>query len=340
MMSNTQLEEMLAGQPRDVQDEIIRINTEARPRALQVALLVPLLAGLLGLAQLVPDAAPARPAAGGARRGRGPRLTMRHAVAHRTLDRPCLAPDSGLSKPSGYTPFNRPNQRVGSIPTAPQGGTMGTGITGAPPTSDGAPPSTPPPGDDKGPSRGDVLFRNKKRLLIALALVASRPRWRSARPRSSPRPRSNPENTFSAGTLRIDNSKPNAAILTATDMVPGRARPADVTITNTGERVGAFTLTTARHRHARSQRRQPLDGAAAEDRRPGHRRGGSTTTTSLTMSPARLSLGTWGGDEAHTYEFTVTFPRRGHPRERDDRRQRVPGLLDDGDLQLDAVSWT
>ena len=31
------------------QDEIIRINTEARPIALQMALLVPILAGLLGL---------------------------------------------------------------------------------------------------------------------------------------------------------------------------------------------------------------------------------------------------------------------------------------------------
>ena len=36
-------------QPPAVQDEIIRINTEARPIALQVALLVPLLAGLIGL---------------------------------------------------------------------------------------------------------------------------------------------------------------------------------------------------------------------------------------------------------------------------------------------------
>jgi hypothetical protein len=50
LMSNTQLEAQLAGQPADVQAEIIRINTEARPRALQIALLVPLLAGLIGLA--------------------------------------------------------------------------------------------------------------------------------------------------------------------------------------------------------------------------------------------------------------------------------------------------
>jgi EmrB/QacA subfamily drug resistance transporter len=49
VMSNTKLEELLAGQPEDVQEEIIRINTEARPLALQVALLIPILAGLGGL---------------------------------------------------------------------------------------------------------------------------------------------------------------------------------------------------------------------------------------------------------------------------------------------------
>ena len=49
LMSDAQLTEQLAGQPVAVQDEIIRINTDARPLALQVALLVPLLAALLGL---------------------------------------------------------------------------------------------------------------------------------------------------------------------------------------------------------------------------------------------------------------------------------------------------
>ncbi len=49
VMSNTALEEQLAGQPPEIQDEIIRINTDVRPLALQVALLVPILAGLLGL---------------------------------------------------------------------------------------------------------------------------------------------------------------------------------------------------------------------------------------------------------------------------------------------------
>jgi hypothetical protein len=49
LVTNTQLEELLAGQPEAIQDEIIRINTDARPLALQVALLIPILAALLGL---------------------------------------------------------------------------------------------------------------------------------------------------------------------------------------------------------------------------------------------------------------------------------------------------
>jgi hypothetical protein len=49
LLSNTQLEELLAGQPEEVREEIVRINTDARPLALQVALLVPILAGVVGL---------------------------------------------------------------------------------------------------------------------------------------------------------------------------------------------------------------------------------------------------------------------------------------------------
>ena len=49
VVSNDQLQVLLEGQPEDVRDEIIRINTSARPVALQVALLIPLLAALSGL---------------------------------------------------------------------------------------------------------------------------------------------------------------------------------------------------------------------------------------------------------------------------------------------------
>jgi MFS family permease len=49
VLSNTKLDEQLADQPPDIRAEVIRINTDARPLALQVALLVPILAGILGL---------------------------------------------------------------------------------------------------------------------------------------------------------------------------------------------------------------------------------------------------------------------------------------------------
>ena len=63
VMSDDQLQAQIAGQPVPVQDEIVRINTDARNVALQVALLVPLLAGLLGLVNSFrmvrqPDVAP------------------------------------------------------------------------------------------------------------------------------------------------------------------------------------------------------------------------------------------------------------------------------------------
>jgi MFS family permease len=48
VVSNTQLEKLLADEPPPVQEEILSINTDATNLSLQVALLVPILAGLLG----------------------------------------------------------------------------------------------------------------------------------------------------------------------------------------------------------------------------------------------------------------------------------------------------
>jgi EmrB/QacA subfamily drug resistance transporter len=50
LMSNAGLEQLLADQPAPVQEEIIAINSETRPLALQVAMIIPIIAGLLGLA--------------------------------------------------------------------------------------------------------------------------------------------------------------------------------------------------------------------------------------------------------------------------------------------------
>jgi hypothetical protein len=68
-MSNTHLEQLLAGKPLRVQEEILHINETARPRSLQFALLVPLLAALLGFVIAVrmtrlPDIEPSSAAEG------------------------------------------------------------------------------------------------------------------------------------------------------------------------------------------------------------------------------------------------------------------------------------
>ena len=49
VMSNTQLDQQITGEPPAVEAEVLAINDDARNLSLQIALLVPLLAGLLGL---------------------------------------------------------------------------------------------------------------------------------------------------------------------------------------------------------------------------------------------------------------------------------------------------
>ena len=63
VMSDASLEEQLEGQPPEIQDEVLRINDEARPQALQIALLIPLLVSIVGLfwgfqMMRLPDPAP------------------------------------------------------------------------------------------------------------------------------------------------------------------------------------------------------------------------------------------------------------------------------------------
>jgi EmrB/QacA subfamily drug resistance transporter len=69
VMTNTELEELLVEQPPEIRAEILRINSDARPLALQVALLIPILAGVLGLVNAfrmrrLPDPAPPSAAEG------------------------------------------------------------------------------------------------------------------------------------------------------------------------------------------------------------------------------------------------------------------------------------
>ncbi len=49
VMSTSQLNNLIGSQPEDVKNEVLRINSEARSRSLQIALLIPVIAGLIGI---------------------------------------------------------------------------------------------------------------------------------------------------------------------------------------------------------------------------------------------------------------------------------------------------
>ena len=81
VMSNTQLAELLAGQPPEIQAEIIRINTEARPIALQIGSAHPDPRQCRRPPGLLPHDAASRSQARRHRRGDSPGLTLAAAAA-------------------------------------------------------------------------------------------------------------------------------------------------------------------------------------------------------------------------------------------------------------------
>jgi spore coat-associated protein N len=127
----------------------------------------------------------------------------------------------------------------------------------------------------------------------------------------------NPSNVFTAGTISSSNSKASAAVLTASNIVPGNTANGSVTIKNTGSASGTFTLSTA----------TPTDTPAS----PGLSKkllltivdnGDPACTTAcpaavtlytgtIFAEPATIALGTYAAGAQHSYKFTMTFPDGG-----------------------------
>jgi hypothetical protein len=127
----------------------------------------------------------------------------------------------------------------------------------------------------------------------------------------------NPSNVFSAGTVSHSNSKASAAILTASNMIPGGTSNGTVDIKNTGNVSGTFTLTHT----------TPTDTPAS----PGLSKKLTLTiqdlgdpscvtscpaavqvyTGTIYAMPASVSLGSFAASATHRYQFTVTFPDGG-----------------------------
>jgi hypothetical protein len=120
----------------------------------------------------------------------------------------------------------------------------------------------------------------------------------------------NPENTFTAGNLSSSNSRPNVAILSAADMVPGDSANGEVTIANTGDVSGRFRLASS----GISDQPGPNGGRLSEVLQLKIVDGTSTIVYNgdFDAMPAQ-DLGTWPAGQQHQYTFTVTFPEGGVP---------------------------
>jgi hypothetical protein len=169
-------------------------------------------------------------------------------------------------------------------------------------------------------SRIKLLAASPRRALAALATVLVAVGLTAASGANFNAQTANPSNTFTAGTLKMANSKNNAAILTATNMRPGDpATTGTVDISNIGTLSGPFVLSkgTVTDSDATYQMSTKLNVKVIDC---GDFSAGTPTcdgtdpvlytgtlaqmgTTGHTITP----LGTFASGDKHRYEFDVAL---------------------------------
>jgi spore coat-associated protein N len=116
-------------------------------------------------------------------------------------------------------------------------------------------------------------------------------------------------NVVAAGVMTQDNSKAGSAILNVHGLVPGHSANGTVTLKNTGDADGVFTLSESNV--ADSDSTNPLSAKVdlvVTDTSTGN----NVYTGKLGAMPASAA-GTIAKGASHTYDFTVTFPDGGKP---------------------------
>ena len=144
------------------------------------------------------------------------------------------------------------------------------------------------------------MFSNHKRTIagLATALVAVGVAVGSGATFNSAS--ANPANTYSSGAFTHTNSKDGAAIVTGTKMMPGDTKTGTVTITNTGDAAGKFSLAETNDSNGFAAgsldlKIEDVTGTPAE-----------VFSGDLGGVPS-TDLGTFAAGEARTYKFTVTL---------------------------------
>ena len=160
-----------------------------------------------------------------------------------------------------------------------------------------------------GQRRVMVLVTLTILVLAAVALAASSASFTATS--------ANPDNVFTAGNLRIDNTKDTGDpanpvhhyVLTASAMAPGDSVTGSVGIKNAGTVYGTFELqgTTAPNNTFAAN----LELTVVQDK------GQPSEVTIVAAKPLNTALATaidlaplagWAPEEQHTYDFTVEFP--------------------------------
>jgi hypothetical protein len=116
------------------------------------------------------------------------------------------------------------------------------------------------------------------------------------------------------GTLSMSNSSDGAAIVSATGMAPGDARAGDVTISNTGDLTGTFSLSKSNLSDTPGPAGGALSGAldllVQDVTNPA---APATVYSGKLGAMDERPLGDWAPGGSRTYRFTVSLPDGGSP---------------------------
>lgn len=137
----------------------------------------------------------------------------------------------------------------------------------------------------------------------------------------------NPMNVVTAGTLRLESSAPDQAVITATDVKPGDVTRGTVTLTNTGTLPGDLGFTEV---ESASEFAPGVLTLTVTDTTPGG--SGDVVYTGDfggLADGARTEVGVLEPGEARTYEFTVELSR--------DADNTQQGLAASATFRWDAV---
>jgi hypothetical protein len=149
------------------------------------------------------------------------------------------------------------------------------------------------------------------RLLVLAAVALALATALTSRPESPPNAA---RVELVGGTLAMSNAGEGGAIVTAAGMAPGDSRAGDVTISNTGDLAGAYSLSQSNLTDTPG----PAGGALSSGldvlvQDVTNLAAPATVYSGKLAAMGPRALGTWAAGAARTYRFTVSLPDGGPP---------------------------